>query len=136
MTMSDALAIGFAQTLALIPGVSRSGVTITAGLFRGMTRLSAAQYSFLLSAPLIAGAVAKKLIDVIRDGLPPGQAMPFAVGIIVSALFGYISIAGLMRYLQTRSTFVFIHYRIVLGILVLILAYFWGLDAHNSVPLR
>src|SRR5262249_59944291 len=69
----------FAQVLALIPGVSRSGVTITAGLFRGMTRLSAAQYSFLLSAPLIAGAVAKKLIDVVRDGLPPGQTTPFAV---------------------------------------------------------
>ena len=127
MTLSDALMIGLAQTLAIIPGVSRSGVTITAGLFRGMTRKAAAQYSFLLSAPIIGGAVAKKLIDIAAEGLPPGQGLPFAVGIIVSAFFGFISIAALMRYLQTRSTFVFIHYRIALGIVVLILGYFWGL---------
>jgi len=136
MTMSDAVAIGLAQILALIPGVSRSGVTMTAGLFRGMTRLAAAQYSFLLSAPLIGGAVAKKLIDVMRAGLSPGQTTPFAIGIIVSAIFGFISIAGLMRYLQTKNTFIFIHYRIALGIVVLLLAYFWGLDMHNSVSLR
>jgi undecaprenyl-diphosphatase len=127
MKLSDALTVGFAQALAIIPGVSRSGVTITAGLFRGMTRKAAAQYSFLLSAPIVAGAVVKKLIDIVRDGLPPDQGLPFAVGIVVSAFFGFISIAALMRYLQTRSTFVFIYYRIALGIIVLLLGYFWGL---------
>ena len=128
LKLSDALAIGFAQTLAVIPGVSRSGVTITAGLFRGMKRKAAAQFSFLLSAPIIGGAVAKKLIDVAQEGLPSDQWLPFAVGIIVSALFGFISISALMRYLQTRSTFIFIYYRIALGIVVLTLGYFWGLQ--------
>ena len=127
MKLSDAVTIGFAQALAIIPGVSRSGVTITAGLFRGMKRKAAAQYSFLLSVPIVGGAVVKKMIDILREGLPPGQGLPFAVGIVVSAFFGFISIAALMRYLQNRSTFVFIHYRIALGIIVLILGYFWGL---------
>jgi len=127
MTLSDAMTVGFAQMLAIVPGISRSGVTITAGLFRGMTRKAAAQYSFLLSAPIVAGAALKKLIDIALEGLPPDQGLPFAVGIIVSAFFGFISIAGLMRYLQTRSTFVFIYYRITLGIIVLILGYFSSL---------
>jgi undecaprenyl-diphosphatase len=105
MTLKDALTVGFAQTLAIIPGVSRSGVTITAGLFRGMTRKAAAQYSFLLSAPIIGGAVAKKLIDIAREGLPPGQGLPFASGIVVSAVFGFISISALMRYLPNSKHF-------------------------------
>ncbi len=124
MNRVDVLTIGLAQAVAIIPGVSRSGVTIAAGLFRGLTRKAAAQFSFLLSAPIVAGAVAKKLFDIASDGLPPGQVMPFVVGILVSALFGYFSIAGLMRYLQTRTTFVFINYRMVLGIGVLTLAYY------------
>jgi undecaprenyl-diphosphatase len=127
MRLSDALTVGVAQAFAIIPGVSRSGVTITAGLFRGMTRKAAAQFSFLLSAPIVAGAVVKKVMDIAVDGLPPDQTAPFAVGIIVAAFWGVISIAAMMRYLQTRSTFVFINYRIVLGIAVLILGYFWGM---------
>ena len=99
---------------------------MTAGLFRGMTRRAAAQYSFLLSAPLIGGAVAKKLIEIFREGLPSDAMMLFAAGIIVSAFFGFLSISALMSYLQTRSTFVFIQYRIVLGVVVLALAYLWG----------
>src|SRR5437867_2922384 len=85
MTLSDALWIGLAQALAIIPGVSRSGVTITAGLFRGMTRKASAQFSFLLSAPIVGGAVAKKTMDIAYEGLPPDQSLPFAAGIIVSA---------------------------------------------------
>ena len=127
ITLSDALMIGSAQALAIIPGVSRSGITITAGLFRGMTRKAAAQFSFLLSAPIVAGAVLKKVIDIAIDGLPRGQSTPFAVGIVVSAFWGVISIAAMMAYLQNRTTFVFINYRIVLGIAVLILGYFWGM---------
>ena len=124
MRLSDALTIGFAQAFAIVPGVSRSGVTLAAGLFRGMTRKAAAQFSFLLSAPLVAGAVAKKAIDIAVEGLPPGQVVPFVVGVVVSAFWGIISIAAMMRYLQNRSTFVFVNYRIVLGIAILTLGYF------------
>ncbi len=119
MTLSDALTIGFAQAVALIPGVSRSGITITAGLFRGLTRKAAAQYSFLLSAPIVGGAVVKTMNDMWTDGVPQDEALPLVVGIITSAFFGFVSIAGLMRYLQTRSTFVFINYRMALGICLL-----------------
>src|SRR5262249_54118609 len=77
MSLFDALMIGFSQMTAIIPGVSRSGITITAGLFRGMTRKGAAQFSFLLSAPIVGGAVAKKMFDVAKDGLPTGQGTPF-----------------------------------------------------------
>lgn len=119
MTLSDAVTIGVAQAFALIPGVSRSGVTITAGLFRGLTRKAAAQYSFLLSAPIVGGAVTKTLFDISKRGLPSGDMLPFVLGILTSAFFGFVSIAALMRYLQTRSTFVFINYRMVLGICLL-----------------
>jgi undecaprenyl-diphosphatase len=122
MSLPDALTVGFAQAIALIPGVSRSGITITAGLFRGLSRKAAAQYSFLLSAPIVAGAVGKTMFDISEKGLPPGDTLPFAVGIITSAIFGFLSIAGLMRYLQTHSTFVFIAYRMGLGILLLALS--------------
>ena len=119
MNLPDALTIGLAQAVALIPGVSRSGVTITAGLFRGLTRKAAAQYSFLLSAPIVGGAVTKTMIDISKEGLPTTEALPLVLGILTSAFFGFVSIAALMRYLQTRSTFVFINYRMVLGICLL-----------------
>jgi undecaprenyl-diphosphatase len=127
MTLADALTIGFAQALAIIPGVSRSGVTITAGLFRNLNRAAAAEFSFLLSAPIVGGAVAKKLIDIARDGLPPDQGLSFAVGTIVSAFVGFIFMTALIRYLKSHTTFVFINYRIVLGIIVLVLGYFWNM---------
>jgi undecaprenyl-diphosphatase len=122
MSLGDSLAIGFSQAIALIPGVSRSGITITAGLFRGLTRKAAAQYSFLLSGPIVAGAVGKTMFDIFEEGLPSTDVLPLVVGIITSAFFGFLSIAGLMRYLQTRSTFVFIAYRMGLGILLLALS--------------
>jgi undecaprenyl-diphosphatase len=122
MSLKDALAVGFAQAIALIPGVSRSGITMTVGLFRGLTRKAAAQYSFLLSAPIVAGAVGKTMFDIYEEGLPTTDPVPLVVGIVTSGLFGFLSIAGLMRYLQTRSTFVFIAYRMGLGILLLALS--------------
>ena len=128
MRLADALTVGFAQALAIIPGVSRSGVTITAGLFRNMNRAAAAEFSFLLSAPIVGGAVAKKLIDIARDGLPPDQELSFAIGTIVSAFVGLIFMAGLIRYLKSHTTFIFINYRIVLGIIVLVLGYFWNMQ--------
>lgn len=120
ITFGDSMIIGFAQALALIPGVSRSGITITAGLFRGMTRQAAARFSFFLSTPIIAGAAAKKLIEILHEGIPGGESMPFAAGIVVSGIVGYFAIAFLIRYLSTNNMYVFIYYRVALGIAVLL----------------
>jgi undecaprenyl-diphosphatase len=121
LTVRDGLIIGLAQTLALIPGVSRSGATITAGLFRDLTRVDAARFSFLLGVPIIAAAGAKGLIDTLTSGLDAGQLAVFAVGVAVSALAGFVAIWGLLRYLQRATTAVFIVYRIVLGIVLIVL---------------
>src|SRR5439155_20542571 len=86
ISFADAMTVGFAQALAIVPGVSRSGVTITAGLFRGMKRDAAARFSFFLSTPLIAGAAAKKLLDVLKEGLPSTSMSSFVAGIITSAI--------------------------------------------------
>lgn len=118
----DSLVIGCAQAFALMPGVSRSGSTITAGLFQGLTREAAVRFSFLLSTPLIAGAALLKAHELHKEGLPPGMQMPMLVGIVVSALVGYAAIAWLMRYLQSNSLRLFIIYRIVVGVLVIALA--------------
>jgi undecaprenyl-diphosphatase len=121
LTVRDGLIIGLAQTLALIPGVSRSGATITAGLFRDLTRVDAARFSFLLGVPIIAAAGAKGLIDTLTSGLDAGQLAVFAIGVAVSALAGFVAIWGLLRYLQRATTAVFIVYRIVLGIVLIVL---------------
>ena len=122
ITLVDSLIIGIAQAFALIPGVSRSGSTITAGLFKGLTREAAVRFSFLLSTPLIAGAALVKAHELHKEGLPADMQMPVLVGIIVSALVGYAAIAWLIRYLQTNSLRVFIVYRIVAGVAVIALA--------------
>ncbi len=118
VSWTDALAIGAAQAFAIVPGVSRSGVTITAGLFRGLKRDTAARFSFYLSTPIIGGAVAKKMLDMLKAGATVEQWTPFVIGIITSGIVGYLSIAFMMRYLQTRSTFPFVYYRIALGIAI------------------
>ncbi|HME36360.1 MAG TPA: undecaprenyl-diphosphate phosphatase [Candidatus Sulfotelmatobacter sp.] len=128
ISLVDSLIIGVAQAFALIPGVSRSGATITAGLFRGLKRDAAVRFSFLLSTPLIAGAALLKAHEVHKEGLPAGMHGPFLVGIIVSAIVGYGAIAWLVRYLQSNSLKVFVIYRIVLGVVVIALAYFWHLQ--------
>jgi undecaprenyl-diphosphatase len=122
LTVRDALIVGVAQAAALIPGVSRSGATITAGLFRGLTRADAARFSFLLGAPIVAAAGAKGLLDTLNSGLDAGQLGVFAVGLAASALAGFAAIWGLLRYLQRASTMVFIVYRIVLGLSAIFLA--------------
>jgi undecaprenyl-diphosphatase len=124
----DALVIGIAQAFALMPGVSRSGSTITAGLFRNLTRDAAVRFSFLLSTPIIAGAALLKAHELRKEGLPAGMHAPFLVGIVVSAIVGYVTIAWLIRYLQSNSLRVFIVYRIVAGIIVIALAYAWHLQ--------
>ena len=125
---SDAILIGCAQAAALIPGVSRSGSTITAGLFRNMTREAAVRFSFLLSTPIIAGAALLKAHELRKEGLPPGMHAPFLVGVVVSAMVGYAAIAWLIRYLQSNTMKVFVVYRIVVGIVVIGLAVLWHLQ--------
>jgi undecaprenyl-diphosphatase len=128
VSFSDAFIIGCAQAAALVPGVSRSGATITAGLFRNMTREAAVRFSFLLSTPIIAGAALLKAHELKKEGLPPGMHAPFLVGVLVSAIVGYGAIAWLIRYLQSNSLKVFIVYRIVAGIVVIGLAIAWHLQ--------
>ena len=128
ISLADALIVGCAQAFALIPGVSRSGSTITAGLFRNMTREAAVRFSFLLSTPLIAGAALLKAHELRKEGLPAGMHVPFLVGVAVSAIVGYAAIAWLIRYLQSNSLKVFIVYRIVAGVIVIGLALMWHLQ--------
>ena len=128
VSFADAITIGCAQATALVPGVSRSGATITAGLFRKMTREAAVRFSFLLSTPIIAGAALLKAHELKKEGLPPGMHVPFLVGVMVSAIVGYAAIAWLIRYLQANSLKVFILYRIVVGIIVIGLALAWHLQ--------
>ena len=121
----DSLTVGVAQAFAVIPGVSRSGSTMVAGLFRGMKRETAARFSFLLSTPIIAGACFKKAWEIHHTGLPADMRMPFLLGIIVSAVVGYAVIAVLIRYLERHTFTIFVVYRVILG--VVLLAAGWGL---------
>lgn len=119
----DALLIGIAQAFALIPGVSRSGSTITAGLARGLNREAAARFSFLLLAPITAGAVLLKAHAVVKaGGLPPEMKTPFITGVCVSAVLGLGVIAFFLRFLRTHSLNLFVIYRVVLGLVVIGLA--------------
>jgi undecaprenyl-diphosphatase len=117
----NALTIGLFQCLALIPGVSRSGITITAGLMLGFTRESAARFSFLLSLPIVAGAALLKTLHVAKHGIPAGEGLPMLVGIAVSAVTGYISVAFLLRMVQKRSIAPFVWYRLLAGGVVIAL---------------
>ena len=120
ITVKDGIVIGCAQAFALIPGSSRSGVTITAGLFRGLKRDVAARYSFLLSIPAIALSGLYELYKE-RHVLLDENLLSLSIATIVSGVVGYLSIAFLINYLKTRSNLIFIIYRIALGILILIL---------------
>jgi undecaprenyl-diphosphatase len=125
ISLVDSILIGVAQAFAIIPGVSRSGSTMTAGLFRGISREAAARFSFLLSTPIIAGATLKAGVDLLCAGVPPEMRVSLLVGISVSAVVGYLAIAALIRYLERRSFQIFIVYRVALGVLVLALG--WGM---------
>ena len=121
LTIVDAVVIGCAQALAaLVPGVSRSGATITAGLFREFKRADAARFSFLLGAPLIAAAGLKSLIEVAGSDFTNREYLIFLTGIVTAAVSGLFAIAFLLRFLQSRSTLVFVAYRFVFGIMVLL----------------
>jgi undecaprenyl-diphosphatase len=114
----DALAIGAAQACALVPGVSRSGATITAGRALGLDRASAAAFSFLLSAPITVAAAAAKVPDALAA---PGSTAPLAVGIVAAAASGWMAIAGLLRFVSRRGYGVFAVYRVALGLGILVL---------------
>lgn len=120
-TWGDAAAVGLAQVLALVPGTSRSGITILAGLATGLTREAAARYSFLISIPIIGGAAAANGLQVAGQGLPAGFILPFALGIAASALSGAAAIAFLLHWLRTRTLWPFIVYRLALGAVLLAL---------------
>src|SRR5256884_3980479 len=120
--LKDALAMGFAQCLALIPGSSRSGSTIMGGLFVGEARETAARFSFLLSIPAIAASGLLELKEAIKY-LPRESYPSLAVATVVSGLVGYASIWFLLRYLRTHSTGIFIGYRLIVGITILVLLF-------------
>jgi undecaprenyl-diphosphatase len=119
--LADAVVIGLFQALALMPGVSRSGITMTAGLMRGMNRMAAARFSFLLSAPIILGAGIYNLPGIIRQGSEPGQLVFYLAGFAAAAVSGYLVIAFLLRFVQSHSFAVFAYYRFVLAGLVLLI---------------
>ncbi len=120
----EAIVVGIAQCLALIPGASRSGVTITGGLFLGMTRETAARFSFLLSLPSIFAAGVYQLIKA-REALfaTSESILTLVIATVVSGVVGYYSIAFLLNYLKKNSTYLFITYRVALGLLLLVLLF-------------
>jgi undecaprenyl-diphosphatase len=127
--LGDGVVIGTAQALALWPGVSRSGITITTGLFRHFTREAATKFSFLLSTPLIAGAVATKLPSLIKLHRAGALELPLStlvISVLVSGVAGYFVIAFFLRYLQTRTLKPFVIYRLILGALVLAWSFHTG----------
>lgn len=123
ISMRDAIAIGIAQALAVVPGTSRSGITITAGLLRGIDRAPAARFSFLLSTPAITAAAAKAFYDLQKaGGIPPEERGVFIAGVAASAVTGCLVIGFFLRYLRRANLRFFVAYRILFGILILALA--------------
>jgi undecaprenyl-diphosphatase len=118
VTVRDGLVLGVAQALALQPGVSRSGVTITAGRAFGLDRPTAARFSFLLSLPIIAGAGVFKGVDLARSGIPAGMGWPFVWGMIASAVSGFLVIWFMLAYLRRRDFALFMWYRLAVAALV------------------
>lgn len=118
----DALIVGAAQALALNPGTSRSGITMTAARFISFNREAAVRISFVMSIPVIAGAVVFKLAGLVTDGVPDGLLVPMIVGIITSGLAGWLAVWGTVTLVRTRSLMPFVIYRVGLGIVVLVVA--------------
>ena len=119
LSVREGLYLGAAQALALAPGVSRSGVTISAGRALGLDRDSAARFAFLLLVPAVAGATALKAVGAIDEGLPDGVVGPMIVGTIASAISSYAAIAWMLAYVRRRSYDVFVVYRVIAGLFVL-----------------
>jgi undecaprenyl-diphosphatase len=126
ISFTDAALIGLSQALAVVPGTSRSGITISTGLMRDLTRETAARFSFVLSAPAIAAAALKGFWDMHNHegGIPPGMGTPFLVGIVISGVGGAVVINYFLKYLRRNSLMPFIYYRIIFGIIVIALHVF------------
>jgi undecaprenyl-diphosphatase len=121
LSFGQALTIGGAQAVALVPGISRSGISISAGLFAGLKRDEAARFSFLMATPITAAAAAFEVLSVVRGGGVAIQAGPMAVGLVASFACGIVAIAVLLRFLRTQSTDIFVAYRVVLAAIVFVL---------------
>ena len=119
LTAKDGMIIGFAQALAIIPGSSRSGSTMTAGLFINLERATAARFSFLLGIPAITLSGLVELKGALETGLDSSGLVPLIAAIISSAVFSYLAIAWLIKFLQRRSTWVFVWYRLGFGLVIL-----------------
>ncbi|MGC4191110.1 MAG: undecaprenyl-diphosphatase UppP [Thermomicrobiales bacterium] len=117
----DALIIGCAQALAVIPGTSRSGSTLTAGLFRGIKRADAARFSFLAGMPLILGAGVKAILDAADEGMTQHEVVLFVVGAVTAAIVGFATIWVLLKFLQRQNTVVFVAYRVVFGLFLFLM---------------
>jgi undecaprenyl-diphosphatase len=128
LTWLDGVLIGLSQALALFPGVSRSGATITTGLWRGLDRESAARFSFLLATPITAGAVLIKAVEVAKTGLPAHEQLSFAVGVVTAMIVGLAAIRWMLAYVRRQSLAVFVWYRLVAGLVFLVVALWraWG----------
>jgi undecaprenyl-diphosphatase len=120
LSVRAAFGLGAAQALALIPGVSRSGISISAGLFAGLDRGDAARFSFLMATPITVLAVAYEGVKLVRGDVASVEVAPLVVGVVTSFLFGTLAIAGLLRYVRTRSYDIFVAYRFVLAAIVLV----------------
>jgi len=119
---TQGLLVGCAQAVALIPGTSRSGITITTGLFSGLDRATAARFAFLLGIPVTAGAGLLKTLELVRGGLPTGEGGPLTVAILTSFVSGWFAVWFLVRYLKQRSLLPFVLYRLLLSALILAVA--------------
>ncbi|MEG3863726.1 undecaprenyl-diphosphate phosphatase [Microcoleus sp. herbarium12] len=119
LTVQDGILMGLGQAMALIPGCSRSGSTLTAGLFMGLERAAAARFSFLLGIPAITLAGLVELKGVLGEGIGDAGVVTLAVGTISAFVFSYLSIAWLMKFLQTQNTWVFVWYRLAFGVAIL-----------------
>jgi undecaprenyl-diphosphatase len=119
LTMRDGIAVGFAQAFALIPGVSRSGSTLTMGLALGMERETAAWFSFLLGLPAIILAGGLEIVTLLKSGLSGQGWFLLAVGLVSASLSAYLALWGLLRYLKNHSSWVFVWYRLALGVVLI-----------------
>ncbi|MDR3707832.1 MAG: undecaprenyl-diphosphatase UppP [Capsulimonadaceae bacterium] len=135
ISFKDSQIIGWAQVLALVPGASRSGVTITAGLFLGLTREAAARFSFLLSIPAITAAGVYKLLKTLHTSHLGGDTGPFLLGALVAGLFAYVVVKWFMGFMKEHNTGLFIAYRIALGITILVLLHL-GVVKNSSKPVE
>jgi undecaprenyl-diphosphatase len=120
LTAADAALVGLGQATALVPGMSRSGSTIAVSMFLGMSRDSAARFSFLLGIPAIAAAAAKEGVHLFRTGLSAGEITLFAVGMLTSALVGYVTIKYFLRFLVRHRLDVFAYYRLALAAVTIV----------------